>query len=95
MPGCTVAGKNMFRLVQQDSAARCPSHTLQAIDEHDKRMWMQCLRGVLPYVVPESRRPEGDGAEDEARVPGEGRAEEQEEEYDTISLASCSSETQS
>lgn len=48
--------KNVFRVSFRDSSSG-QGYSLQALDEHDKRQWLQCLRRVLPA------RGEPDGAE--------------------------------
>lgn len=39
----------MFKVsISDPSTGKTHSHTLQANDEHDKRQWMNCIKGVLP-----------------------------------------------
>lgn len=47
------AVKNVFRVGFSDPD-KGQSHTLIAVDEHDKRQWMNCLQTLVPIVQSEA-----------------------------------------
>ncbi len=62
-----IVDKNAFR-VSFRNAKDGQSHTLQANDEHDKRQWVTCIKGVLEKY---GSTEEGPGSASNSQDPSE------------------------